>query len=282
MKMYGKAQETASSILEAFRNPETLPEVIAPIFIHRKDDLPCRKWSWRNQLLTALAGTSDARGYRQWQAVDRHVTKGSKAFHILSPCTKKLKDPETGEDRFACYGFKATAVFRIQDTEGEPVSTGDPEVDQWIADLPLREVAEAWDITVQAYTGEAGKAHGRYQQTVDGQRKAIALGVQNVHVFLHELLHAADYRLGNAVEKGQHWRKETVAEFGSAILAACLGLEGGANLGGAYRYIESYARAAEKTPQAACMECLDRICQAVALVLDTAETLTSETAVAVA
>ena len=59
MKMYGKAHETASTILEAFRNPETLPEVIAPIFIHRKDDLPCRKWSWRNQLLTALAATDD-------------------------------------------------------------------------------------------------------------------------------------------------------------------------------------------------------------------------------
>ena len=89
-------------------------------------------------------------------------------------------------------------------------------------------------------------------------------------------MHAADYRLGNATEKGQHWRKETVAEFGSAILAECLGLEC-SNLGGAYRYIESYAKAAEKTPQSACMECLDRICQAVALVLDTAESLTVET-----
>jgi hypothetical protein len=92
-------------------------------------------------------------------------------------------------------------------------------------------------------------------------------------------MHAADYKLGNAVEKGQHWRKETVAEFGAAILAECLGLEC-SNLGGAYSYIESYARAAEKTPQAACMECLDRICQAVALVLDAAESLQTQASVA--
>ena len=31
-----------------------------------------RRWSWRNQLLTALSGYHDARGYRQWQEVGRH------------------------------------------------------------------------------------------------------------------------------------------------------------------------------------------------------------------
>lgn len=281
MKLYGKAQSVGEKILFAFQHPETLPEVIAPIFIHRKDDLPCRKWSFRNQFLTALAGTDDARGFKQWQAIGRNVKKGSKAFGILSPCVKKIKDTNTGEDTTKCYGFRVTSVFRLEDTEGEAVETGDPELDQWIEDLPLRDVASAWGISVRTYNGIAGNTLvARYQQTKDGGRKAIALGVQDINVFLHELMHAADYQLGNVVEQGQHWRKETVAEFGSAILAECLGLEGGSNLGGAYKYIESYAKAAEKTPQAACLECLDRICQAVALVLDTAETLAVETVAA--
>jgi len=275
MKLYGKAHETAQTILEAFQHADSLPKALAPIFIHRKDDIPCRKWSWRNQLLNALAGTTDARGYRQWQAVDRHVKKGSKAFCILSPCTKKIKDATTGEELYACYGFRATSVFRLEDTEGADLRSGDPEIDRWFSDLPLLEVAKSWGITVSTFSGQGARYLGYYRH---GQGKAIALGVQNLSTFFHELMHAADYRLGNATERGQHWRKETVAEFGGAVLAECLGLEVDADLGGAFRYIEYYAKAAEKTVQAACMDCLDRICQSVALVLDTAEALKAESA----
>jgi hypothetical protein len=49
-----------------------------------------------------------------------------------------------------------------------------------------------------------------------------------------------------------------------------------ADLGGAYRYVKSYAETAGKRPEAACMDCLDRLCKAVALVLETAERLQSE------
>ena len=82
MQFYRKAESAASRILEAFRTGN-LPQALAPIFIRRKDNVPCRAWSWSNQLLTALAGHSDARGYRQWQEVGRHVKKGEKSFHIL-------------------------------------------------------------------------------------------------------------------------------------------------------------------------------------------------------
>ncbi len=267
MRMDNRARETADSILGAFQAPETLPKALAPIFIRRNDDLPCRRWSWRNQLLTALAGTSDARGYRQWQAADRHVKKGAKAFYILSPCIKKVEKPETDDTGIVVTGFRATPVFRLEDTDGADIPSGNPELDRWIAELPLRDVAESWGVTVSTYNGEPNRAHGQYSHGA----QSIALGVQNVEVFLHELVHAAEYKLGNAVERGQHWRKETVAEFGAAVLAECLGLEHAKDFGGAYRYIEAYAKAAEKTVQSACMECLDRICQAVTLILDTAE-----------
>ncbi len=96
-KFYGKAESAANVILDAFQNPGQLPAALAPIFITRKADIPCRKWSWNNQLITALAGHGDARGFRQWQQVDRHVRKGEKSFTILSPVTKKIKDPKTAK-----------------------------------------------------------------------------------------------------------------------------------------------------------------------------------------
>ncbi len=43
---------------------------------------PSSKWSLRNRLLMLSAGTSDARGYRQWREVGRHVRAGSPRHFI--------------------------------------------------------------------------------------------------------------------------------------------------------------------------------------------------------
>ncbi len=101
------------------------------------------------------------------------------------------------------------------------------------------------------------------------------MGVENLATWLHELMHAADHRLGNLVERGQHWRSETVAEFGSAVLAECLGYTRESDLGGAYEYVKAYAETGGKRPENAALECLDRICNAVALILETAESVQS-------
>ena len=116
-KFYGKAESAANVILEAFQRPGQLPAALAPIFIQRKADIPCRKWSWNNQLITALAGHGDARGFRQWQQVDRHVRKGERSFTILSPVTKKIKDKQTGEERVA-------VMKRHRDDPIVPISSG--------------------------------------------------------------------------------------------------------------------------------------------------------------
>src|SRR5690349_12380838 len=96
--LYGKAGEAAADILKAFQDPDTLPKPLAHVFVHRKDAAPCRRWSWNNQLIAALRGTADARGFRQWQQVGRQVKKGEKAFYILAPLVKKKTDEETGEE----------------------------------------------------------------------------------------------------------------------------------------------------------------------------------------
>ncbi|MGB2987549.1 MAG: hypothetical protein WBE26_16920 [Phycisphaerae bacterium] len=54
MQFYGKAETAANRIIELFRTPDKLPQALAPIFIRRADNVPCRAWSWSNQILTAL------------------------------------------------------------------------------------------------------------------------------------------------------------------------------------------------------------------------------------
>ena len=89
--------ETVSGIIAAFEKEE-IPEAIAysmfPIA-----DIPSSKWSLLNRTIMFLSGTQDARGYRQWQQVGRHVKKGSRAFYILVPKISKTVDNKTGEDR---------------------------------------------------------------------------------------------------------------------------------------------------------------------------------------
>src|SRR5882762_9876397 len=131
MNYHGRARETADRIIEAFKSGN-LAQAIAPIFVRRKDNVPCRSWSWGNQLLTILNGTRDARGIRQWNTVGRTVKKGSKSFDILVPLCKtvKVKDNQTGEEHGATYlyGFKTATVFPIECTEGEELPPPDPEV----------------------------------------------------------------------------------------------------------------------------------------------------------
>ena len=268
MKLYGQAVLAAQKVVDAFRTPETLPHPLAQIFINRKDGSPCRAWSWRNQIIVALNGHRDARGYRQWLEVGRHVRKGEKAYYILSPVTKTIEDEKTGEDKTIIFGFKGTPVFGCDQTEGEPLPEAYPQVTNWLENLPLIEVARKWGLTVEGYNGIGANALGKYRQG-----KAIALGVENLSTWTHELVHAADYGNGKLKELGQHWRSEIVAELGGAVLLTMLGYEHDADLGGCWEYIQRYADSAGIEVFDACGKVLGRTCEAVALILDTAEEL---------
>ncbi len=210
-----RAQEVADAILKAFQE-NTLPKALAPVFVHRTDNVPCRSWSWANQLMVAIHGHCDARGYRQWEQTGRHVKKGEKAFPILVlMCKKKqAKDDTAGTDKTGdektktyVYGFTSAPVFGLNQTEGDPLPPPDPKVSAWLDSLPLIDVANSWGLTVDAYNGGKGP-QGRYSPGA-----GIALGVENLSTWAHELCHAADDRLGNLQERGQHWRSETVASW---------------------------------------------------------------------
>jgi antirestriction protein ArdC len=282
MKLFGHAQEVGQRIVQAFRQPDRLPVALAPIFIRRKDDVPCRKWSWHNQLVAALCGTTDARGFRQWDEVKRKVKKGSKAIWILAPCVKNIKEKNArGEEveRRVLFGFRGIPVFAVEDTEGAALPASDDRYESWARELPLLEVAKAWDITVGTYSGSETTPLGYFQYGFGNQ--AVMLGVENLSTWAHEMVHAADHRLTEGA-KSDRAHKEIVAELGGAVLLECLGMSHDADLGGAYSYIQRYAEETGKDVVRACIELLDRVCNCVKLILDTAETLQQQQVVVAA
>jgi antirestriction protein ArdC len=275
MKLHGThTAEVAERIVNAFRNPDRLPQALAPIFIDRKDDVPCRKWSWHNQLIVALCGTTDARGFRQWADLGRHIKKGSHALWILAPCIKTITEKNDRDEEVKkqiIFGFKSVPVFAVEDTEGDPLPEQDNRYDSWVQELPLLEVAKTWGITVGTYTGSETTALG-YFQYGNASGQAVMLGVENLSTWSHEMVHAADHRLAGSGNLDRA-HKEIVAELGSAVLLECLGLHFEADLGGAYSYIQRYAAESKRDVVSACIEVPNRVCNCVKLILDTAEQL---------
>jgi antirestriction protein ArdC len=277
-KLYGKAADVGAEIVEKFKNPSSLPAPLATIFIRRKDQSPCRSWSFGNQLIVAMHGYSEARGFRQWQEVGRHVKKGERACYILAPCTRKIEaEGEDGatEETTAVYGFRSVPVFGLQQTDGPPLPV-DTETNAWLEGLPLRDVAEAWGLEIQAFNG-GGRTHGYISPSTN----TIALGVENLSTWCHEMIHAADARNIGGLKPGQRVDQETVAQLGSAILLTLLGKPVDADLGHCWRYIESYVAKTGKATVDVCLELLNRTCRAVDLILSTAEEIASQATVEV-
>jgi antirestriction protein ArdC len=242
-----RADAVLSEILSMFES-SSLPEAIAQTRVVRmKHDRPLCEWSIGNQLLAHAHGTEDARGYRQWQEVGRHVKKGARAFAILAPLTVKRTevDEETGEERQrrVVTGFKAIPVFRLEDTEGEPVEYPDyspPELP------PLHEVAERLGVPVR-YLPTPSSERGHYSLV----RGEIVLGTHDVDTYFHELAHAAHASL-ETLQGGQNPRQEIIAETVSAVLCRLYGSEG--YLAEARDYVAYYA--GEEKPERAVMKLL--------------------------
>ncbi len=218
-----RVENATRSIVDRFERGD-LPTALAPIFIHRHDDVPCRKWSWSNQILTALAGYDDARTYRDWQRVGRNVRKAETAFYIMEPLrrTAKSVDKATGEEttRTWCAGFKAGARFGYEQTDGDELPERKDER-EFIDALPLVDVARAWGLRLQTF-GNAERIGQAGWFAHDGESgKAIGLGVENLSTWTHELVHAADLRCGaltTKTPKRQELSNEVVAEVGGATL----------------------------------------------------------------
>jgi hypothetical protein len=255
--MYPKVKETLDGLLRQFKESDSIPQAVSysmfPI-----PNLPSSKWSLLNHLLMIYSGTKDARGFKQWKEVNRHVKKGAKAIHILVPNFKKEKNEEDVEE-LKLKGFMTANVFRVEDTEGEALDYQQLE----IPDLPLLEKAKEWGISVEAVPGNF-EHYGYYSS---GNKK-IALATKEESVFFHELTHVADEKANGLLIKGQDPLQEVVAELGALALCHLVGKDGSKYIGNSYRYIEKYAKELQLTPHAICLKVIHRVEKALNLILD--------------
>ena len=193
-----------------------LPEVCARSLIIAPEK-PSSKWSFGNQLLMLLAGTEDARGYRQWMDAKRYVRKGSKAFYILGPVFVRKRidspDPNDDEEIEVLVGFRAIPVFRLEDTEGEELPTYKPRDPP-----PLLDVADRFGMRVNYLRLSAGV----YGMT-DYERQVITLATEDWTVFWHELAHAIHRSYEPKTGHGQEPEAETIAQLVAATLARLYG-----------------------------------------------------------
>lgn len=232
-----KVQEACEKLLAMFESGELPPAVARTTIRSLGGEAPSASWSLGNQLLMLLAGTEDARGYRQWEAVGRQVRKGARAFYILAPCTRKVKeetaDGETVE-RIVITGFRGVPVFRYEDTEGEPL----PQPDYAPPELPpLAEVAERYGVRVR-YAPFTRRFYGFYRPSA----QEITLCTHDVDTFFHELAHAV-HGTFRPLKGGRDAGQEIVAETVAAVLCEMYGFTG--YIWHGYEYIRSYARAAD-------------------------------------
>lgn len=171
------------------------------------------RYSFNNTLLIAMQrpDATLVTGYRNWQSMGRQVKKGEKGITILAPAPKKQKKTqalydqnnvpvldEQGNQKFeeieiVIPRFKATTVFDISQTEGDPIQTLAPE--------ELTEAVNDFDVFMQAITDIApvpirfdeieGSAKGYY----DSSNKEIVIrkGMsesQTIKTAIHESGHA--------------------------------------------------------------------------------------------
>ena len=247
--MAQNVRETLKTILGAFESgniPEAVAYSMFPI-----PDLPSSNWSVLNRITIFLSGTADARGFRQWNDAGRHVKRGAKAIHILVPRMIKRGIPcEAGEaeEEEILSGFMARPVFRVEDTDGDPLDYQQLECPQ----LPLMERAKEWGLTVKAVPGNY-QYHGYFCQA----KQEIGLASRDETVFFHELAHCAHHRTVGDLRTVPPWEKEVVAELAAAAMAKMVGKDS-KHLGSSYQYIQHYAEQECLSPVKACLKVISQ------------------------
>jgi hypothetical protein len=229
-----RIKEAMETLLKIFQE-DNLDKVARAVF--RGGDVPADKWSFLNRVLMYLNDTEDARGFRQWKQAGRYVKKGSKAFYIIGPVTRKITaeiSVESGEtvreEKQILAGFKAIPVFRFEDTDGAPVIREDFKVN---IPCEFSGIIQELGLKVQPVRF-CGSAYGSYNLV----SKEIRLASPEIEVFLHELSHAVDDRL-TGLRPGQRRDQEVTAEFSAAVIAHLMGYK--IPLGNVREYIESYS-----------------------------------------
>ena len=181
----------------------------------------------------------------------RHVKRGARAIYILVPrLINRETASETGEaeEQEVLAGFMGRPVFRVEDTEGEPLDYEKIE----LPPLPLMERAQEWGLSVKALPGNY-HYHGYFSQ----DKQEIGLASKDEAIFFHELSHAAHMRLVGDLRTVPSWEKEVVAELAAAALCRIVGKESN-QLGNSFQYVKHYAEQAGLSPIKACLKVINQ------------------------
>jgi len=204
-----------------------------------------------------IAGTMDARGFRQWTRAKRYVKKGAKAIYILVPRII-TRENEEGEEEEVVRGFMPRPVFRAEDTDRAPLEYQGID----LPELPLIERAEEWGISVKAIPGNY-RCYGYFSE----ERKEIGLASREESVFFHELGHAAHQRISKDFKDIMQWRKEIVAELAAAVLCKLAG-KTSKYLGNNHQYISHYAKSVHLSQVKACIEVMGDVEKVLEVILN--------------
>ena len=225
-----KIKVATGCLMEMFRT-QSFPEAIAFTIIHGdSNSKPSSHWSLGNRILMLVSGTRDARGYRQWETVGRQVKKGAKAIAIFAPLTKTVEDTATGKSKTIIFGFRPIPVFRIEDTEGEPLPE---EVSSTPATYPpFYEVAERMGIEVR-WSPIDENAYGSFCIL----NNKITLHSQDAFIYFHELAHAIHNTFVNLMSIDRN-HAEIVADIAAAVLCQVQRITGYELQ--TYKYVQEY------------------------------------------
>ncbi len=246
METNNTVKAVMDSILNAFESGQ-IPDAVAIASFPIPTNIPSAKWSIRNRTIAALSNTIDARGYKQWLSARRFVKSGSKAIYILSPCISKKDEDQEVDDTQVVRFFKGTPVFRVQDTDGEPLHYKEPE----LPDLPLLDRARELGVSVKAIHGNL-----QYYGFYSPDRKEIALATPSEKTLFHELSHASEHIIKGRLKRGQDPLQEITAELSAQVLARLVGKSIQDTTGNSYQYIKRYAEKLRISPHHACLRVL--------------------------
>jgi antirestriction protein ArdC len=204
-----------------------------------------RHYSMGNQMLiySQRPAATLVKGFKGWNQYGRYVRKGEKGIMILAPLIGKKKSGENesdepGESRI--FGFRATFVFDVSQTEGQPLpdagiqeTKGDPGI---FSDR-LRQFATGRNIVLKEVGADElgtalGSSSGGTIKLKSDLEKAASFAVL-AHEVAHEILHQGEARRERKTTTNQ---RELEAESVAFIVCTAIGLDHA----GAADYIKMY------------------------------------------
>ena len=154
-------------------------------------------YSFNNWILiyTQRPDATRVAGFQTWKSLGRFVKKGEHGIRIFAPIIRNVEEEENGatEQVPRPVGFRAIAVFALEQTDGDPL----PEIDSNASEggedlLPRIEAASASlgiQVVYKAIPGAAeGLSKGGLIEIEETLSTSARCGVI-VHELAHELLH---------------------------------------------------------------------------------------------